>query len=98
MPTRNVNLTDALDRFIADRVASGKYENASEVVRAALRELERHEATEAMKIERLRRLLDEGEASGVAEDYSLDGLLTELDREVEDQPDEPLRANRQSAR
>ena len=81
MPTRNVNLTDALDRFVADRVASGKYENASEVVRAALRELERHEANDALKMERLRRLLEEGEASGIAKDFSLDGLLAELDDE-----------------
>ena len=36
MPTRNVNLTDELDRFVA-KVESGRYENASEVVRAALR-------------------------------------------------------------
>ena len=78
MPTRNVNLTEALDRFVADRVASGKYENASEVVRAALRELERHEANDALKMERLRRLLEEGEASGIAEDFSLDGILAEL--------------------
>lgn len=81
MPTRNVSLTEALDRFVADRVASGKYENASEVVRAALRELERHEATDAMKMDRLRRLLEEGEESGIAEDFSFDGLLAELDEE-----------------
>jgi hypothetical protein len=44
-----------------------------------LRELERHEANDALKMERLRRLLEEGEASGVAEDFSLDGILAELD-------------------
>ena len=37
MPTRNVNLTDELDRFLLAKVESGRYENASEVVRAALR-------------------------------------------------------------
>ena len=37
MPTRNVNLTDELDRFVRAKVESGRYENASEVVRAALR-------------------------------------------------------------
>jgi hypothetical protein len=35
MPTRNVNLTDKLDRFVAKKVESGCYENASEVVRGA---------------------------------------------------------------
>jgi len=36
MPTRNVNLTDELDHFVLSKVESGRYENASEVVRAAL--------------------------------------------------------------
>ena len=36
MPTRNVNLTDELDHFVLQKVESGRYENASEVVRAAL--------------------------------------------------------------
>jgi antitoxin ParD1/3/4 len=94
MRTINVNLTDALDRFVSERVASGKYENASEVVGAGLRELERHETTEAMKVERLRRLIEEGEASGIAEDFSFDDLLAESDREFAGQPDGPRRANR----
>ena len=33
MPTRDVNLTADLDRFVATKVGSGRYENASEVVR-----------------------------------------------------------------
>ena len=38
MPTRNVNfLTDELDHFVLQKVESVRYENASEVVRAALR-------------------------------------------------------------
>lgn len=36
MTTRNVNLTEELDRFVLSKVQSGRYENASEVVRAAL--------------------------------------------------------------
>jgi putative addiction module CopG family antidote len=43
MPTRNVNSTEAFDRFVRAKVESGRYENASEVVRAALRSLEREE-------------------------------------------------------
>ena len=45
MPTRNVNLTVELDRFVAKKVKTGRYENASEVVRAGLRTLERERAT-----------------------------------------------------
>lgn len=67
MPTRNVNLTEELDQFILDRVESGRYENASEVVRAALRSLERNEQEYEAKLAKLRAAIDEGDASGVAE-------------------------------
>ena len=43
--TLNVSLTPELSEFIAVRVASGRYQSASEVVRAGLRLLERDEAT-----------------------------------------------------
>jgi putative addiction module CopG family antidote len=43
MPIRNVNLTDELDRFVLKKVESGGYENPSDVVRAALRTLEREQ-------------------------------------------------------
>jgi len=67
MPTRNVNLTAELDRFVLERVESGRYENASEVVRAALRTLEREEQQYEAKLAALRRAIDEGDASGGAE-------------------------------
>ena len=34
MPTRNVNLTDELERLVQAKVKSGRYEHASEVMRA----------------------------------------------------------------
>ena len=67
MPTRNVNLTQELDRFVLARVESGRFENASEVVRAALRTLEREERLFDAKLEALRAAIDEGDRSGVAE-------------------------------
>ena len=67
MPTRNVNLTQELDQFVLARVESGRFENASEVVRAALRTLEREERVYEAKLEGLRSAIDEGDASGVAE-------------------------------
>jgi len=66
MPTRNVNLTDELDRFVAKKVKTGRYENASEVVRAGLRTLEREEQQYEAKLAALRAAIDEGDASGVA--------------------------------
>jgi antitoxin ParD1/3/4 len=65
MPTRNVNLTDELDGFLLARVASGRSENASEVVRAALRSLEREEREYEAKLAALRAAIDEGDDSGV---------------------------------
>jgi len=67
MPTRNVNLTDELDRFVAAKIENGRYESASEVVRAALRTLEREEQEYEAKLAILRQAIDEGDASGIAE-------------------------------
>jgi antitoxin ParD1/3/4 len=41
--SKNVSLTTELDAFITAEVASGRYQNASEVVRAALRIMADHE-------------------------------------------------------
>jgi antitoxin ParD1/3/4 len=67
MPTRNVNLTPELDSFITAKIESGRYENASEVVRAGLRGLEREEKEYDARMAALTRALAEGDASGIAE-------------------------------
>ncbi|MDN5870903.1 MAG: type II toxin-antitoxin system ParD family antitoxin [Nitrococcus sp.] len=54
MPTRNVVLTDHQERFIAEMVGSGRYRNASEVLREALRLIERREMEDCAKLEALR--------------------------------------------
>jgi antitoxin ParD1/3/4 len=41
--TMNVSLAPELERFVAETVAAGRYRSASEVVRAALRLLEKQE-------------------------------------------------------
>jgi antitoxin ParD1/3/4 len=60
MPTRNVNLTDHYDEFVAALVQSGQYKNASEVMRAGLHLLELQALAEAEKLNVLRKLADEG--------------------------------------
>jgi len=67
MPTRNVNLTEELDSFVLETVESGRYENASEVVRAALRGLQREEEQYEARLAALRSAVDLGDASGIAE-------------------------------
>jgi antitoxin ParD1/3/4 len=66
MPTRNVSLTPELDHFIASKVEAGLYANASEVMRTALRLLERDERAYEEKMAALRTAIDKGIASGVA--------------------------------
>jgi antitoxin ParD1/3/4 len=58
---------DELDRFVAKKVKSGRYENISEVVRVGLRTLEREEQRYEAKLAALRTAIDEGDDSGIAE-------------------------------
>ena len=60
MPTRNVNLTEHFDRFIETGIASGRFSNASVVVREGLRLLEQSEREDQAKLEWLRAAAKEG--------------------------------------
>jgi antitoxin ParD1/3/4 len=53
----NVSLTPELDKFVADKVASGRYASSSEVVRQALRLLEEQEQSRASRLEEFNRKL-----------------------------------------
>ncbi len=56
----NVSLTPELERLVADKVASGLYRSASEVVRDALRLLEERDRLRAVRREELRREVRRG--------------------------------------
>jgi len=60
MPTRNINLTEHLDRFVEAGVTTGRYGNASEVVREGLRLLEQREREDQAKLDWLRKAAAEG--------------------------------------
>jgi antitoxin ParD1/3/4 len=66
MPTRNINLTPELDQFVDAKIQSGRYANASEVLRAGLRALQMDESEDEAKLLALRDALRDGIASGVA--------------------------------
>ncbi|OEU69977.1 MAG: antitoxin [Desulfuromonadales bacterium C00003093] len=72
----SVTLGPHFENFVRRQVAAGHYGSVSEAVRAGLRLLEEKEA----KLSLLRKALEEGENSGIAE-YSLEGLIEELDAE-----------------
>lgn len=54
MPTRNVVLTEHQEELIETLVKSGRYQNASEIMREGLRLVETRAAEEAAKLEALR--------------------------------------------
>ena len=63
MPTRNVVLTDRQSDFIAELVDSGRYQNASEVLREGIRLVERQELENEARL----KLLREAARTGIAD-------------------------------
>ena len=85
MTTRNVSLTEMLDAYVEDRVRSGAFQNASEVVRDALRLHKARSEEDAHKLERLNRLIQEGIddlAAGRYEEVEADQLDAWFDKLV----------------
>jgi antitoxin ParD1/3/4 len=86
MPTRNINLTAEQDAFVEEIVRTGKYQNASEAMRDAVRGLQQRLTADELKLELLRThiragldALDRGaftEVDDVDLDATLDGFAT----------------------
>jgi len=73
MATMNISLPDQMKAWVEAQSADGKYANSSDYVR----DLIRRDAERAAKIEAMRALLDEAEASGYVEmtiDELFDGV------------------------
>ena len=58
--TMNVSLTPALEKFVESRIASGRYQSASEVVRDGLRLLEERETSRQAALDEVRRKIAVG--------------------------------------
>ena len=58
----HISLTPRLEKMVREKVASGQYNNASEVVREALRLMGEFEEVRRRKLERLREEIARGEA------------------------------------
>jgi len=67
MPNRNVTLTPDLDDFVLTMVEGGRYANASEMVQAALRVLDREERAQKAKRAQVQPAVDVGDANRIAE-------------------------------
>lgn len=83
MPTRNVVLTDHQARFVEQLVSSGRYQNASEVLRDGLRLVERKESEHEARLVALREAAQIGiadiEAGNFRSFESADTLEQHLD-------------------
>ena len=69
MPTRNVVLTDHQALMIEELVSSGRYQNASEVLREGLRMVELREKEDAYRLQALREAMELGMADFEAGRY-----------------------------
>jgi antitoxin ParD1/3/4 len=65
---RSFALGQRFEGFIDAQVKDGRYNNASEVVREALRLLEDRERLREIRLVELRRLAEEGRSSGLADE------------------------------
>jgi len=86
MPTRNVVLTAHHESIIEALVSTGRYQNASEVVREGLRLIEQREAREAAKLKVLQKAaltgfvdLDQGRYRDLPDD-ELEDFVADLGR------------------
>jgi antitoxin ParD1/3/4 len=61
----SISLGDHFEDFVDDKVATGRFKNASEVIRAGLRLLEEEES----KIHALKKAIKDGIESGVARSF-----------------------------
>ncbi|NYS79298.1 MULTISPECIES: type II toxin-antitoxin system ParD family antitoxin [Halomonadaceae] len=82
MATTSLSLGEHWEVFIRNEVSSGRYGSASEVVRDALRAMEERKS----KLEALRTHLAQGaeqaRAGEFVDDFSMDSLINDLDRET----------------
>jgi antitoxin ParD1/3/4 len=86
VPTRNVVLTDHQESLIHRLVATGRYRNASEVMRDALRALERREQVDEAALDWLRRRIEPGleqARRGELLEESVEQILDDIDRELD---------------
>ena len=81
----HVSLTPKLAELVREKVDSGLYNNASEVIREALRLMQEHDELRRLKLERLREELAKGEADlaagrfvTLADDEEIDAFFARL--------------------
>ena len=86
MATRNIVLTDHQSTVVDRLVASGRYQNASEVLRAGLRMVEETESAYITKMNKLKAAIDSGledAEQGRTKRFTADQFATYLSERTE---------------
>ena len=87
MPTMNISLTDELAQLIQNKVSSGMYNNASEVIRDAIRRLESDDTLiYELKMSRIKHALADGIKQAKNNDFvdqSFDEIIAEATTEYD---------------
>jgi antitoxin ParD1/3/4 len=71
----NVSLTPELAKYINDKVASGLYHSASEVIREGLRLLKDQDALREIRLNELRQQIQTGIDSGASRPLDIEDVI-----------------------
>tara|TARA_R110002110_G_scaffold30681_3_gene108464 strand:- start:681 stop:914 length:234 start_codon:yes stop_codon:yes gene_type:complete len=75
MATMNVSLPDPMKSWVEAQTRTGRYSNASDYVR----DLIRRDQVRATELAQLQTAITEGIESGIADEFSIEAIQTELD-------------------
>jgi antitoxin ParD1/3/4 len=71
----NVSLTPELEKYINDKVSSGLYHSASEVIREGLRLLKDQDALREIRLNELRQQIQAGINSGESQSLNIEDVI-----------------------
>jgi len=74
----NVSLTHELEQFVTEKVKSGRYTSASEVIRDGLRLLVERDQLYQLRLEELRKEIQKGIHSGEATPFDPEEIMTKV--------------------
>jgi antitoxin ParD1/3/4 len=85
----NISLTPELEKFVQNKVTSGMYTSASEVIRESLRLLHTHDDLQSQKIEQLNQAIELGmqqltEGKKISAEASYERLKGKIDSIAKD--------------
>lgn len=71
----NVSLTPELEKYVSEKVESGLYHSASEVIREGLRLLKDQDALRKVRLHEVRQQIQEGMNSGESQPLNVEDVI-----------------------